>query len=136
MSGSIFEFSQDLNDAKPPPPLPVGPYPAEIVGAQWRVSNTSGKEYANIIFRIGAESYPADYVDGNPDGTELPYNRLQKEDTAQARWRWRQFMERVGGPLSRNIDLNTLIGLTGTVDVSHQDYEGEQRAQIARVLAP
>ena len=136
MSGSIMTFSQDLSDAQPPPPLPVGPYPAEIIGATWRTSATSGKEYAQIVFRVHAENYSADYTEGNPDGTELMYNRLQKEDTPQARWRWRQFMERVGGPLTRSVDLNLLIGLNATIDVSHQEYEGEQRAQIARILAP
>jgi hypothetical protein len=136
MSGSIFNFSQDLNDATPPPPLPVGPYPAEIVGAVARVSNTSGKEYASITWRVNPDAYPADWPDGNPDGTELTYNRLQLEDNGTNRWRWRQFMERVGGPLSRSVDLNSLIGLHGTIDVTHQEYEGEQRAQIARILAP
>lgn len=136
MSGSIFQFSQDLNDATPPPPLPVGPYPAEIVSAVTRVSATSGNEYASITFRVNPDAYPADFTDGNPDGTELLYNRLAWEDTPQARWRWRQFMERVGGPLSRTVDLNSLIGLHATIDVSHQEYEGEMRAQIARILAP
>jgi len=136
MSGSILEFSQDLSDAQPPPPLPVGPYQAEIVSAVWRTSGTTGGEYAQIMFRVHPDAYSADYTDGNPDGTELAYNRLRKEDTPQSRWRWRLFMERVGGPLSRTIDLNTLIGLHGTIDVTHQEYEGEQRAQIARVLAP
>jgi hypothetical protein len=136
MSGSILEFSQDLSDAVAPAPLPVGPYPAEIIGAVSRTSSTSGNQYASITFRINADSYPADYTDGDPDGTVLAYNRLLMEDTPQARWRWRQFMERIGGPLSRSIDLNTLIGLHASVEISHQEYEGEQRAQIARILAP
>jgi hypothetical protein len=48
----------------------------------------------------------------------------------------RQFLERVGAPLSNRVDLNSLIGLTATVEITHQEYEGEQRAQIARILAP
>jgi hypothetical protein len=86
--------------------------------------------------RINAQSYPADYVDGDPDGTTLTYNRLQMEDTPVSRHRWRVFMERVGGPLGRSIDLNALVGLTCTVEITHQEYEGEMRAQIARILAP
>lgn len=136
MSGSILEFSQDITDAKPPPPLPVGPYRAEIIGASARISSTSGNRYASIQFRIGSDSYPADYTDGDPDGTVLSYNRLLMEDTPQARYRWRQFLERVGGPLGRSVDLNALIGLTGTVDITHNEYEGEMQAQIARILAP
>jgi hypothetical protein len=136
MSGSILTFSEDITNAQPPPPLPVGPYPAEIIGAQRRTSATSGNEYASILMRINAQSYPADYVDGDPDGTTLTYNRLQMEDTPVSRHRWRVFMERVGGPLGRSIDLNALVGLTCTVEITHQEYEGEMRAQIARILAP
>jgi hypothetical protein len=136
MSGSILTFSEDITNAEAPPPLPVGPYPAEIVGAQRRTSATSGKDYAQIVMRINAESYPADYTDGDPDGTTLSYNRLQMDDTPQSRWRWRQFMERVGGPMGRSVDLNALVGLTCTVDITHQEYEGEDRAQITRILAP
>ena len=136
MSGSILQFSEDITNAQPPPPLPVGPYPAEIIGAQRRTSATSGNDYAQITMRINAESYPADYTDGDPDGTTLMYNRLQIGDTPTIRHRWRVFMERCGGPLGRSVDLNSLIGLTCTVEITHQEYEGEQRAQIARVLAP
>jgi hypothetical protein len=136
MSGTILTFSEDITNAEPPPPLTVGPYPAEIIGAQRRTSNTSGKDYAQIMMRVNADNYPADYTDGDPDGTTLSYNRLQMEDTPVSRHRWRVFMERCGGPLGRSIDLNALIGLTCTVEITHQEYEGEQRAQIARVLAP
>ena len=132
MSGSILTFSEDITNAQPPPPLPIGPYPAEIIGAQRRTSPTSGNDYAQIMCRINAEAYPADYS----DGTVLSYNRMVMEDTPQSRHRWRVFMERCGGPLGRSIDLNALIGLTLTVEITHQEYEGEQRAQIARVLAP
>jgi hypothetical protein len=138
MSGSntILQFSQDITDAPAPAPLPKGPYPAEIIGAVSRTSATSGNQYASIQFRVNADNYPADYTDGDPDGTVLSYNRLLMEDTPQMRYRWRQFLERVGGPLGRNVDLNALVGLSGTIDVTHNEYEGEQQAQIARILAP
>lgn len=136
MSGSILTFSEDITNAQPPPPLPVGPYPAEIIGAQRRTSATSGNEYAQIMMRINAEAYPADYIDGDPDGTMLMYNRMVIADNPSTRHRWRVFMERCGGPLGRTIDLNTLVGLTCTVEITHQEFEGEMRAQIARVLAP
>jgi hypothetical protein len=136
MSGSILTFSEDITNAQPPPPLPAGPYPAEIIGAQRRTSPTSGNEYAQIMMRINAEAYPADYIDGDPDGTQLMYNRMVIGDSPTIRHRWRVFMERVGGPLGRSIDLNSLVGLTCTVEITHQEFEGEMRAQIARILAP
>jgi len=135
MSGTILAFSEDITNAPPPTPLPVGPYPAEIIGAQKRTSS-SGNEYVQVLMRINPESYPADFTDGDPDGTTLSFNRLQVEDNGVNRHRWRIFMERCGGPLGRNIDLGALVGLTCTVEISHQEYEGEMRAQIARILSP
>jgi hypothetical protein len=38
--------------------------------------------------------------------------------------------------MGRNIDLNALIGLTATVEISHSEWNEEMRAQITRVLAP
>jgi hypothetical protein len=136
MSGSLLTFSEDITNAPPPVPLPVGPYPAEIIGAQRRTAGQTGNEYVQIIMRINPESYPADFTDGDPDGTVLYYNRLSAEDTPTNRHRWRVFMERCGGPLGRNVDLNQLVGLTCTVEISHQEREGIMYAQIARVLAP
>jgi hypothetical protein len=135
MSESIIQFSEDITNAPPPPLLPVGPYPAEIIGAI-RKQGATGKDYAQITFRINAESYPADYTDGDPDGQIFYYNFLQLADTPQNRYRWRQFMERCGGQLGRSIDLNTLIGLTATVELSHGEWNDEMRAQISRILSP
>jgi len=135
-STSILEFSQDISDAQPPPPLPVGPYPAEIVGVQTRVSATTGNEYVQVTFRVNSDSYPADFTEGDPDGTVLMYNRLTTEDTPTMRYRWRKFLENVGGPRGRKLDLGALVGLRGTIDIAHQEYEGEQRPTIARILAP
>lgn len=133
---SILEYSEDLNQAVPPTPLPPGPYPAELIAASEKVSNSSGGKYLNAIFRINSESYPADFLDGDPDGIELHYNRVQTDDTGRNRFRMRTFLERIGAPLSNRVDLNALVGLTATVEITHQEYEGETRAQIARVLAP
>jgi len=136
MSGSqsIMRFSQDIASAEPPPPLPARAYRAEVVGASIRPAATSGVMYLNLQMRIPAEEYPADYVDGDPDGTMIYYNRIQASDSPQNRYRWRKAMERLGGPLSMEIDVNSLIGLWANVEVVHQEYEGEQRAQISKLL--
>jgi len=133
---SILSYSTDLSTAEPPAPLPAGPYPAEIVSATERTGG-SGSKYLNVIFRISPSSYPADFTDGDPDGVEIHYNRIQTDDTGRNRFRMRQFLERIGVPTMGNrVDLNSLMGMTATVEITHQEYEGEQRAQIARVLAP
>ena len=78
----------------------------------------SGIHYFNIQFRIPADQYPADYTDGDPDGTILYYNRIQAVDSPQNRYRWRQAMTRLGGPLSMEIDVNSLIGLGANIEVT------------------
>lgn len=135
MSESILTFSEDITNASPPPLLPAGPYPAEIIGAVKKQSPSTGKDYASITFRIHSESYPADFTDGDPDGLILYYNFLQLSDTPQNRYRWRQFMEKCGGPMGRSIDLNALTGLTATVELTHSEWNDEQRVQISRILA-
>lgn len=129
-----MQFSEDLSSAEPPPPLPAGQYTAEIISAAPKVSNTSGNPYAGFQFRIHASEYPADYT-GDPDGLVMSYNRMLLVDSQQFRYRWRKFNEAVGAPNGRRIDLTDYIGLTATVEVTHDVYEGETRAQIARIMA-
>ena len=138
MSGSqsIMRFSQDIASAEAPPPLPARAYRAEVIGASIRPAQSSGVNYLNLQMRIPAEEYPADYPDGDPDGTILYYNRIPTDDKPRNRYLMRRAMERLGGPLSMEIDCNALIGLWGNVDVVHQEYEGEQRASIARLIDP
>lgn len=130
-----MEFSSDLNDAEAPSPLPVGSYPAEIIGAAFKVSQTSGNTYVAIQFKISPEDYPADYIDGDPDGTTLTYNRLIMEDTKLAKYRVKMFLQAVGGKLGRSFDPTDVLGLTGSVLVAHSEYEGEMRAEIKKVVA-
>jgi hypothetical protein len=134
---SILQFSEDISEATAPPPLPIGVYRGEIIGASWRTSPTSGNMYAQIMVRVPASEYAADYADvGEPDGVVMSFNRLLHQDSPRIRYAWRLFNEKVGAPNGRSIDLNNYLGLPITVDVVHQEYEGEQRASIARVLAP
>jgi hypothetical protein len=131
---SIIEYSQDLSTAEAPPPLPAGVYPAEIISVSEREGQLG--RYLSIVFRINPESYPADFTDGDPDGTELMYNRLQLDDNGKNRFRMKRFLQRIGAPLSNKIDPNSLIGLTATVEVNHREWEEEQLPNIVRILAP
>lgn len=139
MSGStsIIKYATDIATAEAPPPLPAREYKAEIVAAEVRTAS-SGNNYLNLQCRVPAEQYPADFQDGDPDGTVLYYGngRLSTDDKPAARYRMRRAMERIGGPLSQEIDCNALIGLWVNVEVVHSDYEGETRAQISKLLDP
>jgi len=131
---SIIEFSEDLSNAEQPEPLPKGQYPFEIRAAERKTSG-KGNEYAEINLFIDPETYPADYTEGNEDGTILVYRRLQLTDNPQGRYRIRKFLEAVGGKLGKKMDLNDLVGLNGIVEVDHEMFEGENRAVAKRILA-
>jgi hypothetical protein len=132
-SSSIMRFSQDIASAEAPPPLPARVYNAEVIGASLRPAASSGVVYLNLQFRVPADQYSADY-EGDPDGTILYYNRLQAVDNPTNRYRWRQAMTRLGGPLSMTVDVNSLIGLRANIEVVHQEYEGEMRASISKLV--
>ncbi len=134
---SIIEFSQDISQQEAPVPLPEGDYTAEIRSAVRKVGNASGKAYAAIQFFISPEQYPADYTEGDPDGQILTYGRMSLEDTPAARYKVKKTAEAVGAPKpTTKLDLGAWVGLTATVSVTHDEWEGESRAQIAKIVAP
>lgn len=131
---SIIEFSEDLSNAEAPAPLPKSDYPFEVRSAEKKTS-AKGNEFASIVLFIAPEAYPADFTEGNEDGTMLTYNRLMLSDTPQNRYRVRKFLEAVGAKTGKKLDLNDLIGLNGIVSVDHEMYEGENRAVAKKILA-
>jgi len=132
---SIIEFDEDIAEAEAPVPLPVGDYPAEVRGAVQKTANQSGNPYASVQFFINADAYPADYTEGEPDGMLLTFNRVSLQNTPAGRHRLRKFLEAIGAPAGSKIDLNDWVGRTATVTISHDEWEGETRANIAKVTA-
>ena len=130
---SVVEFDTDIATAEQPKPLPAGIYNAVITGTTIKTSK-SGNRYASVMMKIGADEYPADYVDGNKEGTTLSYNRLVLENTAQAKWQLRQFCQKIGASMSNRIDVSEWLGLTAKVEVTNDMYEGVVRASIARLV--
>lgn len=131
---SVVQFSEDLASAEAPVPLPPGDYPATIRAAEIKTSQ-KGNKYCSVQFFIAAESYPADFTEGDPDGMILVYNNVQMEDNQRARYRLRKFIEAIGGKLGASVDVNDWIGLTATVSVQHDTWEGEVRASIGKVVS-
>lgn len=132
---SVIEFSEDIGSQEAPVPLPVGDYAAEIRAATQKTSQSSGNPYAAVQFFIAPEQYPADYTEGEPDGTVLTFNRVSLQDTPASRHRLRRFLEAIGAPTGQKIDLNDWVGRSATVTVQHDEYEGEKRAAIGKVSA-
>lgn len=131
---SLLEFSQDLNDAVAPSPIPAGEYPATIVKAEVKTSQ-GGNRYLALQFRVEPDAYPADFTDGNPEGELISYNRLMIEDSGRGRWRMRKFLEAVGASLGRSVDPNELIGLAANIGITHGSWEGEARAEISKITS-
>jgi|TARA_R110000822_G_scaffold121725_7_gene255598 hypothetical protein len=131
---SIIEFSVDLKNQEAPEPLPAGSYTGVIRKAEVKESQR-GTMYGAISFHIGADQFPADFKDGPEDGLTLVYRRVGLEDNPQARYGTKRFMESIGAPLSKKVDVNEWVGMESALDVVHDTYEGVTRAVIDRVRA-
>ena len=131
---SIIEFSVDLKIQEAPEPLPAGSYTGVIRKAEVKESQR-GTMYGAISFHIGADQFPADFKDGPEDGLTLVYRRVGLEDNPQARYGTKRFMESIGAPLSKKVDVNEWVGMESALDVVHDTYEGVTRAVIDRVRA-
>lgn len=133
---SILEYSSDISTQEAPPPLPVGEYNATIESVEQKTSQTSGKDYLSVGVRVSVDDFPADFDPENyPDGLLLSYNRLVVEDTARARYNMRKWCESIGAKMGKQVDPSEWIGLNVKIGVKHDTYEGEPRAQIAKIGA-
>jgi len=134
--GSVIDFSDNIEDAEAPLPLPPGNYDAIIKGAEAKVSGND-KRYAAIQFYISPDSYPADYpIEEAPDGLTITYRRLSLENTKASRFHLKRFMQNIGAPpAGKSVDLSQWTNLNAKVSVKHEEYEGVTRAVIERVLA-
>lgn len=131
---SVVEFEEDISQQEAPVPIPEGDYQAEVRGATQKTSQ-NGNPYAAVQFFIPAEQYPADYTEGDPDGTLLTYNRVSLQNKPGTRYRLRKFLEAIGAPMGNKIDLNDWVGRTATVAIQHGEFEGVKQAEIAKVTA-
>lgn len=131
---SIVEFSIDLKKQEAPEPLPAGEYTGTVRKAEVKESQR-GTMYAAVSFHITADQYPADFKDGSDDGLTLVFRRVGLEDNPQARYGTKRFIESIGAPLSKKIDVNEWVGMEAALDVVLDTYEGVTRAVIDRVRA-
>ena len=131
---SIVTFSVDLNKQEAPEPLPPGAYVGVIRKAEVKESQR-GTMYGAVAFHIGSDQFPADFKDGPDDGLTLIYRRVGLEDNPQARYGTKRFIEAIGAPLSKKIDVNEWVGMEASLHVGLATYEGVTRAVIDRVRA-
>lgn len=130
---SVISFSEDINDAEAPVPLPANDYPAVIVGVTPKVSS-KGTKYAEAQFRIDPADYPADFDVGNaPNGVNVFYRRVSLEDNPNARYMMKLWCTAIGAPMSKNLDMQEWVGQEAMVTVKHETYEGVTRPVIVKV---
>jgi hypothetical protein len=90
-------------------------------------------KYAAVTFHITADQYPPDFTDGNPDGMTLVFRRVPLEDNVQSRYTLKRFLESIGAPRGKRIDLTEWVGCEGKIEIVHETYEGVNRATIKNV---
>lgn len=131
---SVIEFDEDLNNVEAPKPLPQGTYDAVIQSAEPVTSKTSDRNMAKIGFMISADQYPADYTDGNPQGTLLTMY-LMLDNSQRSKFAIKRFCQAIGAPLSNRVDINSWIGLPAKVEVTNELWEGNLTARLKKVIA-
>jgi hypothetical protein len=130
---SVIEFDEDLNNVEAPKPLPAGQYAATILSAEPMMSKNGEHKMAKVTWSIPAEEYPADYVDGNPAGTQLT-QYLMLDNTARAKFALKRFVQAIGAPLSNTVDLTTWLGLAARVEVTNEPFEDTLTARLKKVV--
>jgi hypothetical protein len=126
---SVYEFSEGLDNAEAPPPLPIGDYRATVQGIDSAISKSSGKPMAVFTYLISPDQYPADFTNGNPDG-EQGKVYVSLVDDARNRFRLRKLCEMHGVTASRTLNLPDFLGTEVIVSVTHEEYQGETRARM------
>jgi len=134
--GSIIEFTDDIDDAEAPMPLPEGQYEAEIKAVEAKMSSNN-KKYAAVSFYIQTDAFPADYpIDEAPDGLVLIFRKLSLENNKMSKFNLKRFIQNIGAPpVGRSLDLTQWVGLKATVVVKHDTWEGTKRSTIDKVVA-
>ena len=132
---SLIEYATELDEQEEPQPLPANTYPATCEVSEERENKAGTGKYLALGWRISADNYPADFVDGNPDGILLFYNRVRTSSDPQARWDMKQLRKALGlSTRTKTIDPYEFIGITANIVTTVGEWEGKKRAEISRIL--
>ncbi len=132
-TNTMMSYSASVADQERPKPLPARQYRAECRAAEFATS-AKGKRYAKLSMYIDPTQYPADYVDGNPEGTTLTWGRTSGEDTPTGRYSMKKLHETFGIPVPKTeVDLNQFLGRTVLLTVKHEQYQEEWNANIDKM---
>ena len=129
---SVISFSENIADAQPPKPIPTGTYRASVKMSAVGPSKSSGRRTLTLTLHVTPDQYPADYTDGNPDGTILMHY-VSVEDTPQGRFNTRRICEVFDVPMvGKDINAMDFMNRECYAKVMHEPYEGAMQAKIER----
>ena len=139
--GSMLEAEVDVADAPPPDPLPKGEYTAEVNTAEVKVSQ-KGNRYVDVTFYISPDEYPADFTEGNPQGTNLHYRRidasvnpLSGKLTPRAAYNIGKFMKTIGLHGGKSINVMEWAGQKARVKVDHEPSVNDRDLMLPVIVA-
>lgn len=133
----VIELEETLSDVEKPKEIAAGLYEAEIQDVQVKTSG-KGNSYFAIKCVIPDSALAPDVAENYPDGCALYYNRqlVPKKGDRRALFNLRKLIEAMG--LDSNvseIDPNEWMGRKVRVQIRMGKWQGEDRAEIARLEA-
>jgi len=128
----ILELDGNLADAEKPPILAKGKYKGEVQSVEVKTSGTGNNYYA-IGIKVPPSEIPADMQDAFEDGATMYWNRqlVPTAKDARAKFNLRKMVENFGlSTQTTTIDPNEWIGCSVGLVVTHERYQGEDRANV------
>ena len=134
VNDNIIDFDDDLSTAEAPKPLPEGSYPAQVVGAEIKAGKQDpSQKYVAVTLRVSKEDFPVDYVSGR-EFVDLTYRRLTIAQSPEAKYAFKSFKEALGlDTKGGKVDIQEFIGNTASIEIKHEEWQGNLRANIAAV---
>lgn len=124
--GFDFEYSQSLEDAVAPDPLPEREYIGEIVDFKKGVSNLTGKDNFTLVIVIPVEEFPSDYNPENaPDGMRLVFFSPDVDNSRKGMWNMKQICRKLRVPLTNRVSHTDFVGKKVRVDVTQRQGQDE-----------
>lgn len=118
---TAFEFSQPIDEAEAPKPLPKGTYVAEITETKPGRSKDTGNKYVMLTLKIDESKYPHDFK--GPQGGFNVRRVVMMTDDDKSRWQLRKLWEACGLSLPKTrIEAQDLLGKTVMVELDTRQF--------------
>ena len=133
---SVITLEENLSDIEKPPEIPAGRYVGEVQGVEIKVSQGRGNRYFAIKFIVPTDQLPSDFAEHYEDGAVFFWNRnlVPNGKDRRALYNMRKLIEAFGLPSNTSsVDPNDWMGCRARLNIVHDRYQGETRAQIKSI---